>query len=323
MKKKLAITMGEAGGIGPEIIVKALLDDEVMDICEPVVIGNIEIIKDAIELTDSKMDVKRLSSPSEYKRGVVGVIDTGGRLSIEPHPSPDSGRATVEYIKRAVEFALRGEVDGIVTAPISKESLRMAGYPWHGHTEMLAEFTDTDHYAMMFVGKSLRAILCTIHIPLKDVLQSLNEAILLKTIRLAKKGMNMLGINEPRIAVTGLNPHAGEGGLLGREEIEIINPAIKKAGEDVLNLSGPYPPDVVFYKAYRGEFDIVVCMYHDQALIPFKMIHFEDGVNVTVGLPIIRTSPDHGTAFDIAWKNKANPLSMIEAIKLASRMRIC
>ncbi|GAB4540315.1 MAG: 4-hydroxythreonine-4-phosphate dehydrogenase PdxA [Thermodesulfovibrionia bacterium] len=319
--KRVAITMGEPGGIGPEVIVKALFMSNIREICEPIVIGNVDVLKEAIRLTGLMTDVKELSSVSEYRGDRISLINTGPTVSIRPYPSSDSGNAIVEYIKKAVEFAIRGEVDAIVTAPISKESLHIAGYTWRGHTEMLAELTGSEDYAMMFVGESLKVILCTIHIPLRDVPNGVNESRVLETIRLARKGMEMLGIDEPKIAISGLNPHAGEGGLLGREEMDIIIPAIRHAQREDMNVSGPYPPDVVFYKAYRGDFDIVVAMYHDQGLIPFKMLEFEKGVNVTVGLPIIRTSPDHGTGFDIAWQNKADPSSMIEAIKLAVRLK--
>ncbi len=320
--KRIAITMGEPGGIGPEIIVKAVSRDDIRGICSPVVIGDIDVIQKAIELTGTDSDIEELSAPSDHRsRGRIGVIKAGPSVPVDPGPSRASGRAVVECIKKAVELALMGEVDAIVTAPISKESLRMAGYPWPGHTEMLAELTRASEYAMMFVGERLRVILCTIHVPLRDVPERIDDHAVFRSVMLAKKGMDMLGIREPRIAVAGLNPHAGEGGLLGREEIEMIMPAIKKAQDQGMNVSGPYPPDVLFHRAYMGDFDIIVAMYHDQGLIPFKMLEFNKGVNVTVGLPIIRTSPDHGTGFDIAWRNMADPSSMIEAIRLAARLR--
>ncbi len=226
----------------------------------------------------------------------------------------------MKYIQKAVELTLELEVDGIVTAPISKKSLHMAGYAWPGHTELLAELTGAREYAMMFVSRKIRVILCTIHTPLKDVPKKITKHTVLKTIRLAKKGAALLGIKDPEIAVAGLNPHAGESGVMGKEEVSSIIPAMKVVQREGIKVSGPYPPDVVFHKAVNNEFDMVVCMYHDQGLIPFKMLAFESGVNMTVGLPIIRTSPDHGTAFDIAWQNRADPSSMIEAIKLAAKL---
>jgi len=213
-------------------------------------------------------------------------------------------------------------VDCIVTAPISKEALKLAGFTWPGHTEMLAEFTGTREYAMMLVGGPLKVILVTIHTALKNVPGLVTKERVLRTILLARKACAMLGIKEPKIAVAGLNPHAGESGVLGNEETKEISPAITQAKEQGIAVQGPYPPDVVFHKAFNGDVDMVVCMYHDQGLIPLKMIAFDKGVNVTVGLPIIRTSPDHGTAYDIAWKGIANPSSMREAMRLALRLKV-
>ncbi|MBI4709691.1 MAG: 4-hydroxythreonine-4-phosphate dehydrogenase PdxA, partial [Nitrospirae bacterium] len=322
--KKIAITMGEPGGIGPEIIVKALFCTEIRNLCTPIVIGDIEIIKKAVKLTGLSLEVTPLSKITDSKPE-AGKIEVLGIKSSKPFkkcaPSSGAGTAVVSYVKKAVELALKKDVHAIVTAPVSKESLKLAGCSWPGHTELLAELTRTKDFSMMFAGEKLKIILATIHVPLKDVPQLLNKKLVLKTIIHAKKGMDLLGIRKPRIAVAGLNPHAGEAGILGNEEIKSIVPAVKEALKKDIKVSGPYPPDVVFHKAYRGDFDIVVCMYHDQGLIPFKMLEFEKGVNVTVGLPIIRTSPDHGTAFDIAWKNKANPSSMLEAIRLAARLK--
>jgi len=323
--KKILITMGEPGGIGPEVIVKSLFCAEVRKYCNPIVIGDIEIIKRAVRLTGLSLKVTSLSSLSESRpeTGMIEVLHIDSpRFFKECSPSAEAGRAVVNYIKKAVELALKKEVKAIVTAPISKESLKMAGCPWAGHTELLAELTEAKDYAMMFISEYLKVILCTIHVPLKNVPELITEGVVLKTIALALRGMQMLGIKKPRIAVAGLNPHAGESGIFGEEETKVITPAIEKTRERGVNVSGPYPPDVVFHKAYKGEFDVVVCMYHDQGLIPFKMLAFDTGVNVTVGLPIIRTSPDHGTGFDIAWKNRANPSSMLEAIKLATRLEL-
>lgn len=324
--KKIAITMGEPGGIGPEVIIKALSRAEIRNSCEPVVIGNAEVIKDAVRLTGLPLKVRSISALSESKpaAGIIEVFEVTPPSSFKKNvPSKNAGKAVVRYIKKAVDLAINNEVSAIVTAPISKESLKMAGYNWPGHTELLAELTDTKEFAMMFVSEKLKVILATIHTPLKNVPKLIKENLVLKTIILAERGMKMLGVAEPRIAVAGLNPHAGEAGIMGDEEIKAIIPAIKKARAMGLNISGPFPPDVIFHKAYNGDFDIVVCMYHDQGLIPFKMLAFETGVNMTVGLPIIRTSPDHGTAFDIAWQNKENPSSMIEAIKLAAKISQC
>jgi 4-hydroxythreonine-4-phosphate dehydrogenase len=321
--KKIAITMGDQGGIGPEIIVKAF--GEVRRFCNPVVIGDPDIIKEAVKLAGLSLEVVSISGPSasEQTESRIEVIEAGSpEPLVKNASSAESGRAAVKCIKKAVELALDSEVSAVVTAPVSKESLKMAGYSWPGHTELLAELTGSDDFAMMFVSEKLKVVLCTIHIPLKDVPDALSRETVYRAIRHADRASRMLGIDKPVIAVAGLNPHAGESGLFGDEERDVIIPAIEDAAEENIPVSGPYPPDVIFHKAYKGEFDIVVSMYHDQALAPFKMLAFNTGINVTLGLPIIRTSPDHGTAFDIAWKNEADPSSMVEAIKLASIMRL-
>lgn len=323
--KKIAVTMGEPGGIGPEVTVKALCRDEVRRCCSPLVIGDADIIRQAVRLAGLPLRVNAVSniSDSENTMGVIDVLDISSRKAFKRRaPSANAGRAVVGYITQAVDLAMNKEVSAIVTAPISKESMKMAGYRWPGHTELLAELTGTKDFAMMFVSKRLRVILCTIHVPLKNVPKMIKKGLVLRTIMLAQRGAEMLGSRDPRIAVAGLNPHAGEAGILGREEASEIIPAVQKAQRSGLSVSGPYPPDVIFHKAYHGDLDIIVCMYHDQGLIPFKMISFDTGVNMTVGLPIIRTSPDHGTAFDIAWQNRAEPASMIEAIKLAVKLRL-
>jgi len=325
MKKKIAITMGEPGGVGPEVIVKALANSAVRRCCSPVVIGDAATIKEAVRKSKLSIKIRVVNDLNELNAGqfTIDVVDIRSPYKFKKNiSSRGAGRAVVKYITKAVELALNKEVDGIVTAPISKESLSMAGYAWPGHTELLAELTGARDFAMMFVSRKLKVILCTIHIPLKDVPQRITKSGVAGTIRLGLKGCEMMGTKSPKIAVAGLNPHAGESGVIGKEESRSIIPAIKAVKREGGNVSGPYPPDVVFHKAYNGEFDLVVCMYHDQGLIPFKMLAFDTGVNMTVGLPIIRTSPDHGTAFDIAWQNRAEPTSMIEAIKLATKMKI-
>lgn len=341
--KKIAITMGDPGGVGPEIILKALNSSEVRNCCNPIVIGDESVLKESLGLLKNHPRLRIIRTPKDSKpsKGIIDLISVippthplekggtkGGRVKMRTggfekcRPTPEGGRACVSYIKKAVELALSNEVDGIVTAPISKEALKMARFKWPGHTEMLADLTNTKDYAMMLVGGPLRVILVTIHTALKNVPDLITKSKVLKTVRLAKKACNMLGIKSPGIAVAGLNPHAGEAGIFGDEEIKKIRPAVKKAQKEGITVSGPYPPDTVFHKAYKGDVDIVVCMYHDQGLIPLKMIAFDKGVNVTIGLPFIRTSPDHGTAYDIAWKGIANPSSMIEAIKLAAMLKI-
>ncbi|MEW6418502.1 MAG: 4-hydroxythreonine-4-phosphate dehydrogenase PdxA [Nitrospirota bacterium] len=340
--KRLAITMGDPGGIGPEIIAKALNSPEVKRYCNPVVVGDAYAMEAALKLLKLPVKLKIIKSPVESKptKYAIDIIDMhtiipphppllkGGRGDyfvkkfIKNKPTAEGGYACVSYIKKAVKLALDKQVDGIVTAPISKEALKMAGFKWPGHTEMLAELTKTRDYVMMLVGGPLRVILVTIHTALKNVPDLITRQKILKTIRLAKKACKMLEIKNPRIAVAGLNPHAGEAGIFGDEEIKKIIPAIEAATKEGIPVSGPHPPDTIFHKAYKDDVDIVICMYHDQGLIPLKMIAFDKGVNVTVGFPFVRTSPDHGTAYDIAWKGIANPSSMIEAIKLAAQLKL-
>jgi 4-hydroxythreonine-4-phosphate dehydrogenase len=346
--KKLAVTMGDPGGIGPEVVVKALHSAQVRDICLPVVVGDSSVIKATLSLLKSPLELRIIKTPKNSKPSketidVIHVIPphpplekrgliTAGQKRVKGkiasdifdknRPTAEGGMACASFIKKAVEFALNKSVAGVVTAPISKEALKMAGCRWPGHTEMLADLTGTKDYAMMLTGGPLRVILVTIHTALKNVPDLITKQKIIKTIRLAKKASDMLGMKKPKIAVAGLNPHAGEAGMFGDEEIKNIIPAIKMAAREGIFVSGPYPPDTVFHKAYKGEVDIIVCMYHDQGLIPLKMIAFDKGVNVTVGLPFVRTSPDHGTAYDIAWKGIADPSSMIEAIKVAVRLRI-
>jgi len=322
--KKIALTIGEPGGIGPEVAIKAAISPEVVSNCHPIIVGKKSIIQRALRLLNLPLKLRTISSPKSITKrsGTIDIIDIQeeGHYK-EGQPSKGGGLISYLCIERAVKLALSGEVYGLSTAPISKASLKLAGLPWPGHTEMLAELTSTKDYAMMLVGGGLRVILVTIHTSLRSVPNLLTKKNIFRTILLAKRACLMFGIETPEIAVSGLNPHAGESGMFGTEEAELIKPAIERAGAEGISVSGPYPPDTIFYKALKGEFDIVVCMYHDQGLIPIKLLAFESGVNITVGLPIIRTSPDHGTAFDIAWRGVANPSSMIEAVKLAVTLR--
>jgi 4-hydroxythreonine-4-phosphate dehydrogenase len=310
--KKIAITLGDPAGIGPEIVLKSLMSREVTEICRPLIIGSRAVIK----ATSEKMSIP-------FDTRTHDVLDTGkitNRDFAKGMSTIEGGRDCVSYIKKAVELAMLKVVDAIVTAPISKESLKMAGFTWPGHTEMLAELTGTKDYAMVLCGGPLKIILATIHTALRNVPDMVTRERIVKTIVLAKKACDLTDIKEPRIAVAGLNPHAGEAGIFGNEERLEIAPAVDEAQRMGISVTGPYPADALFHKAYKGEFDIIVCMYHDQGLIPLKMIAFDKGVNMTVGLPFVRTSPDHGTAYDIAWKGIADPTSLIEAIKLAAAL---
>lgn len=324
MMKKVALTMGDPGGVGPEVIVKALSSRSLRKNIHPVIVGSSAVIRDALRVARLPVNVVPFAGFSDARPtyDTVEVLDVRAPMKTPKcRPSRYAGRAAVACIKKAVQLAERGVVHAVVTAPVSKESFHMAGCPWPGHTELLAELTGAKHVAMMFVSRRLKVILCTIHVQLRRVPGMITPQRVYRIIELAYRASGMLGIRNPDIAVAGLNPHAGESGILGGEENRSIMPAVLKARRKGMEIAGPYPPDVVFHRAYRGDFDLVVCMYHDQGLIPFKMVAFETGVNVTVGLPILRTSPDHGTAFDIAWSNRADPTSMIEAIKLAARLR--
>jgi 4-hydroxythreonine-4-phosphate dehydrogenase len=327
MKRKpfIAITMGDPTGIGPEIIVKAIDSGDLFAWCRPVVIGDAGVMKKASEDLQLSVAVKSVATFADAnpETGTANVLDLKN-VSLSKHtwgaPDASSGTAVVEYIKKAVELAMNREAGAVVTAPISKEMMNAAGHEYAGHTELLAHLTNAREYGMLFVGGGLRVILATIHIALKDVPRNITTGSVLKTLRLANAAMRYFGIERPRIGVAALNPHAGEGRLFGNEEWDKILPAVLKAREEGIHASDPLPADTLFYKARNNEYDIVVAMYHDQGLAPLKMLAFGAAVNVTVGLPIIRTSVDHGTAYDIAGKGCANPTSLIEAVKLAARM---
>jgi len=324
-KPVIALTMGDPGGIGPEIVLKALNSTEVSDICRAVVVGDLGVLDEAKRALpiSTHIPLVPVEDPGADTGGGVPVIDLVNVRRTEitrGKPGAYAGQAVIGYIEKAVSLALAGSVDAVVTAPISKESLRLAGSLHPGHTEMLAELTRTKDFGMMLLGGGLRVILVTIHCALKDVPGKITKESVLRTIRLARAACTDLGLSRPRIAVAALNPHAGEGGIFGSEEAEHILPACDDARALGINVTGPLPPDTVYYRARKGEFDIVVSMYHDQGLIPLKLLAFDTGVNVTVGLPIVRTSVDHGTAFDIAGKGIADPSSLIEAIHLAAQI---
>ncbi len=327
MEKKplIAITMGDPAGIGPEIIAKVFDSGEIFPLCRPVVVGDAGVMKKIIEEMGLSVTARSIESlkDADPGKGKADVLDLKNvDLSKHKWGTPDisSGKAVVEYVKKAADLAIKRELDAIVTAPISKEMMNAAGFKYGGHTELLAELTNTKEYGMMFVGGGLRIILVTTHIALKEVPNHITQEAVLKTIRLAHKAMKQFGIENPRIGVAALNPHAGEAGLFGNEEWDKIMPGVLQARAESIHASDPVPADTLFYKARNNYFDIVVAMYHDQGLAPLKMLAFGNAVNVTVGLPIIRTSVDHGTAYDIAGKACADPTSLLEAVKLASKM---
>ncbi len=317
--------MGDPAGIGPEIIAKVIDSGEIFPLCRPVVIGDAGVMKKLIEEMRLSVTIRSIASLAEADpaAGKLDVLDLYN-VDLSHHrwgtPAASSGKAVVEYIKKAVALTLTREADAIVTAPISKEMMNAAGHHYAGHTELLAELTNTQEYGMLFVGGGLRVILATIHIALKDVPRHINTGTVLKTLRLAHQAMRSFGIESPRIGVAALNPHAGEGRLFGSEEWDEILPAVIKARQEGIHASDPLPADTLFYKARNNYYDIVVAMYHDQGLAPLKMLAFGNAVNVTVGLPIIRTSVDHGTGYDIAGKGCADPASLLAAVKLAAQM---
>lgn len=337
MKPVVGITMGDAAGIGPEIIAKALAAKGVYEVCRPIVIGDSKIMKQAVKVAGVGLRVNPIREVREakFEFGAIDVLDVAEvdlkALKIGQVDAA-AGKAAVEYIKKAVDLALNGEVHAIATAPINKEAINKAGCDFAGHTELLAHLTGTKDYAMMLVADSLRVIHVTTHVSMRAACELITKERVLKTIRLTHEALKNLGIKEPRIAVTGLNPHGGEGGLFGVEEINEIEPAVKLARKEGINVVGPLPADTVFVRAAGGAYDVVVAMYHDQGHIPVKLLGLKwdektgkwtsvSGINVTIGLPIIRSSVDHGTAFGKAWKGTANPQSMIEAIKFAAFSR--
>ena len=320
----IGITMGDPAGIGPEIIVKALADQKIYSLCRPIVLGDPAVLSSNLPMAE-KMSFNIIGNPSEAK-SVPGTIDLVAVSNLERDVQPGSptvegGKAMVEYIFKAVEMIQKEELEAMVTCPISKALMHQAGHKYDGHTQLISHLTNTDEYVMMLAGERLRVALVTIHCSLKEVPALLSKDTVYKTIAITARALKEdFGIKNARLAVAALNPHAGESGLFGSEEEEIIGPAIKMAGEDGFHVAGPFPADTLFHKAASGQFDAVVAMYHDQGLIPLKLLHFSDAVNVTLGLPIIRTSVDHGTAYDIAGTGQADASSLKEAIKLAAMM---
>lgn len=319
----IGITMGDPVGIGPEIILLSLCKPSIYNICRPLVIGDFQILDAVKKCVRSKLHIKSVKDPNEgiYK---IGSIDLLNLSEIVPdkvlwgNPTVETGRAMIRYIKAASDLATQGHIAAMVTCPINKVAMQIAGCHYNGHTELLAERTKSDNFAMMLAGNRLRVVLVTMHVPLKEVPSLLSEQKVLLTIKLTCQTLlERFGLKTPRIAIAGLNPHAGEGGMFGNEEKTIINPAIHDARNQGFDVTGALPPDTVFYQAANGRYDAVVSMYHDQGLIPFKLIHFNDGVNITLGLPIIRTSVDHGTAYDIAGTGTADPGSLVAAITMA------
>ncbi len=332
----LAISMGDPAGIGAEIAVKALSNNDWSGSCIPLVVGDYAAMADAIRFTGSSCQLHRIQSPeeAEAKPGIIDLIDLG---YLEPgswnykQTSELAGKAAFHYVKTATELAMAGKADAIVTGPINKESINMAGYHYSGHTEILADLTHTKDYAMLLNGGPLRVIHVTTHVSMREACDRIKEPRVYTVIRLAQAALRLLGLPNGKIGVAGFNAHCSENGLFGDEEAKAIIPAIKKAQEEGIHVDGPVPPDTVFVKAAAGQYDIVVAMYHDQGHIPLKLAGFKldlatnrftsmTGVNCTIGLPIIRTSVDHGTAFGKAGEGRANEESLVDAMKMAVQM---
>jgi 4-hydroxythreonine-4-phosphate dehydrogenase len=319
----IALTMGDPAGIGPEVIMKALASPDVRSMCRPLVIGDAERLRAAGEIVASRLHVESLDEASEasYGHGNVECID----LNLVPADlpfgkvSPVAGEAAFRYIERAVRIVEAGGASAICTAPLSKEALHAAGHRYPGHTELLAALTGTPEVSMMLVAPKLRVIHVTTHIGLLDAIERIDAPLVERVLGRAHATLTRAGIAQPRIGVCGINPHAGENGLFGRgEEAAKIEPAVRNARARGWDVRGPLPADTLFFLAARGDYDIVVAMYHDQGHGPIKVLGLESGVNITVGLPMVRTSVDHGTAFDIAGRGIADERSLIEALRQAA-----
>ena len=320
---RIGITMGDPAGIGPEVVLKAVAEEDIRKLCVPVIIGDAQLLAHTARTLDLQCgyDIVRRGEPFPdqfsdpvifHLDNIVGFIEPG----IE---SGAAGKAAAGYIEAAVELCAAGSIDAIATAPINKRALFLGGYSFPGHTEFLAHLTGAEEYAMAFVAANLRIVLLSTHLPLSEAIRLVEKDRLVKVIKLACRELQRWGIERPRLAVAALNPHGAEGGLFGVEEASEMVPAIEACrGLDDINVQGPVSADTVFLRASRGEFDAVIACYHDQAMIPVKCLSFGEAVNVTLGLPFIRTSVDHGTAFDIAGKGVAEHSSMVAAIKLAA-----
>ncbi len=332
----LGITMGDPGGIGPEICAKALNETTIHEACRPIVVGDAQIMANAVRFSNLGLRVNACEQPGDgrFTPGILDVLDLKNLpLADLRHKTvtPAQGNAAFAYVDRAIALALAGTIDGTVTGPINKAAINAAGFHYAGHTEIYGEKTGATDYAMMLADGDFRVTHVSTHVSLREACDRVKKARVLKVIQLTHATLKGLGIDVPRIAVAGLNPHCGEGGLFGNEDDQEIAPAVAAARDQSIRVEGPVPADTVFSKMRGGMYDAVVVMYHDQGHIPAKLVGFEydettdtwghmAGVNVTIGLPIIRTSVDHGTAFDRAGEGRANPQSMIEAIRLAAKL---
>jgi 4-hydroxythreonine-4-phosphate dehydrogenase len=337
-KPIIGISMGDPSGIGPEIAVKVLARKETYKICKPLIVGDSNAIRDALRLTSLKLKINSIAAVKEakFKFGTVDVYDLKNVNMAELQygkVSAMAGNAAFEAIKKVIELAQAHEIDATVTGPINKESLNLAGHHYAGHTEIYAHFTKTQDFTMLLAHENMRVVHVSTHLSLREACDRVKKERVVKVIKLAYDACRKIGIKEPRIGVAGLNPHAGESGMFGKEEINEIIPAINEAKALGMNVDGPVPPDTLFSKAKGGLYDVVVAMYHDQGHIPLKVVGFNwnekkkkwdsiCGVNITLGLPIIRSSVDHGTAFGKAGKGTASELSLIHAIEYAVKMAV-
>jgi len=315
----IGITIGDPSGAGPEICLKVLKNRDVFKKCRPVLFGDTNVIKKVMPIVDCDLDLNVIQSIEDFQNNKINLYSLNNMPDDYEFAKiqAECGKAAFEYIVKAIEFALDKKIDAVVTGPIHKEAMNLAGIKYSGHTEIFADYTNTRDYAMMLVSESLKVIHVSTHVSLKEACERVKKERVFRVIKLAHKAMLELGIKAPRIAVAALNPHSGEGGLFGDEEIKEIQPAIELARKEGIDAAGPFPPDTVFLRCKNGQFDIAVAMYHDQGHIPLKMVDFMGGVNVTVGLPIIRTSVDHGTVFGKAGKGTASELSLKNALEMA------
>ncbi len=330
----LGISVGDPGGVGPEVTAKALDQPEIHEVCRPLVVADARVMEDVLRFTGLAMELHRIDKPREglYQYGTMDILH---RANMDPdllrykQVTAEQGQASFEYVTTVIDLALKGEIDGTVTGPINKAAINAAGHHYAGHTEIYADLTATRDYAMMLVDGNFRVVHVSTHVSLREACQRVKKDRIIRVIVLTDDALKKLGISSPRIGVAGLNPHCGEEGIFGTEDEEEIRPAVEYAAKSGKNVDGPIPPDSVFPKMRGGMYDAVVVMYHDQGHIPIKLIGFQyddktgvwgtvAGVNVTLGLPIVRTSVDHGTAFGKAGEGRANPQSMIEAIRMAA-----
>ena len=326
-KPRIGITMGDPAGIGPEVVLKAVAEEEVQSLCTPIIIGNAEVLAHNARTLDLQCGYEIVRQderlPQRVNAPVIFHLDNLNGFVAPGIESGAAGKAAASYIEAAVNLCAAGAIDAIATAPINKRALFLGGYSFPGHTEFLASLTSTEEYAMGFIAANLRVVLLSTHVPLAEAIRLVRKDRIEKTIRLAERELHRWGIERPRIAVAALNPHGAEGGLFGIEEVSEMAPAIEACRvADGINVRGPFSADTVYLRASRGEFDAVIACYHDQAMIPVKCLSFGEAVNVTLGLPFIRTSVDHGTAFDIAGKGLAEHSSMVAAIKLATELSL-